>query len=212
MLRISQRTVERYVKDQIKKPRPDLAAHLETEVKRRWQPQIRTKAREKAASTGGIVVDTRARLGYVAPVGSTDEDRGPAPDRRPAAASRRPPLRGSGTGRRRRPPEGDRRRSPQGDLLPGRRPPRRLPGGGPLHGHRAPGVRPVEAVLVERPEAEAVSRSTMVVTKAGVLSPGPPNGRTGLTLVLPLRDHVTGLRQRCPGTKTTGSSRLTAAS
>lgn len=76
MLRISQRTVERYVKDQIKKPRPDLAAHLETEVKRRWQPQIRTKAREKAASTGGIVVDTRARLGYVAPVGSTDEDRG----------------------------------------------------------------------------------------------------------------------------------------
>ena len=29
MLRISQRTVERYVKDQIKKPRPDLAARLE---------------------------------------------------------------------------------------------------------------------------------------------------------------------------------------
>ncbi|MFB7113359.1 telomere-protecting terminal protein Tpg, partial [Streptomyces sp. NPDC056291] len=33
MLRISQRTVERYVKDQIKKPRPDLAARLEREVK-----------------------------------------------------------------------------------------------------------------------------------------------------------------------------------
>ncbi|WP_405738789.1 XRE family transcriptional regulator [Streptomyces sp. NBC_01525] len=75
MLRIPQRTVERYVKDQIKKPRPDLAARLETEVKRRWQPQIRAKAREKAASTGGIVIDTRARLGYVAPIGSTDEDR-----------------------------------------------------------------------------------------------------------------------------------------
>ncbi|WP_329166808.1 telomere-protecting terminal protein Tpg [Streptomyces sp. NBC_01717] len=69
------RKVERYVKDQIKKPRPDLAARLETEVKRRWQPQIRAKAREKAASTGGIVIDTRARLGYVAPIGSTDEDR-----------------------------------------------------------------------------------------------------------------------------------------
>ncbi|MGW7452995.1 telomere-protecting terminal protein Tpg [Streptomyces sp. NPDC054787] len=75
MLRISQRTVERYVKDQIKKPRADLAARLEREVKKRWQPQIRAKAKEKAATTGGIVIDTRARMGYVAPIGSTDEDR-----------------------------------------------------------------------------------------------------------------------------------------
>lgn len=75
MLRISQRTVERYVKDQIKRPRPDLAARLEREAKARRQPQIRAKAREMAASTGGIVIDTRAQLGYVAPIGSTDEDR-----------------------------------------------------------------------------------------------------------------------------------------
>ncbi|GGL17185.1 telomere-protecting terminal protein Tpg [Streptomyces flaveus] len=75
MLRISQRTVERYVKDQIKKPRPDLAARLENEVKKRWQPQIRAKARQKAATTGGIVIDTRARIGYTAPIGTTDEDR-----------------------------------------------------------------------------------------------------------------------------------------
>ncbi|NED05993.1 XRE family transcriptional regulator [Streptomyces sp. SID6648] len=75
MLRISQRTVERYVKDQIKKPRPDLAARLETEVKKRWQPQIRAQARQKAATTGGIVIDTRARIGYTAPIGTTDEDR-----------------------------------------------------------------------------------------------------------------------------------------
>ncbi|MFE4539387.1 telomere-protecting terminal protein Tpg [Streptomyces scopuliridis] len=74
-LRVSQRTVERYVKDQIKKPRPDLAARLEREVKARWQPQIRARAREKAATTGGIVIDTRARLGYTAPIGSTDQDR-----------------------------------------------------------------------------------------------------------------------------------------
>ncbi|MFF9392014.1 telomere-protecting terminal protein Tpg [Streptomyces griseoluteus] len=73
MLRISQRTVERYAKDQIKKPRPDLAARLEREVKKRWQPQIR--ARAKAASTDGIVIDTRARMGYTAPIGSTDQDR-----------------------------------------------------------------------------------------------------------------------------------------
>lgn len=75
MLRISQRTVERYVKDQIKKPRPDLAARLEREVKKRWQPQIRAKAKERAATTGGIVIDTQARMGYTAPIGSTDEDR-----------------------------------------------------------------------------------------------------------------------------------------
>ncbi|MEV8457683.1 XRE family transcriptional regulator [Streptomyces sp. NPDC052095] len=75
MLRVSQRTVERYVKDQIKKPRPDLAARLEREVKKRWQPQIRAKARAKAASTGGIVIDARARMGYTAPIGSTDQNR-----------------------------------------------------------------------------------------------------------------------------------------
>ncbi|MFE7569149.1 telomere-protecting terminal protein Tpg [Streptomyces sp. NPDC057539] len=75
LLRVSQRTVERYVKDQIKKPRADLAARIEREVKARWQPQIRAKAREKAASTGGIVIDTRARIGYTAPIGTTDEDR-----------------------------------------------------------------------------------------------------------------------------------------
>ncbi|WP_432127527.1 telomere-protecting terminal protein Tpg [Streptomyces sp. bgisy082] len=75
LLRISQRTVERYVKDQIRKPRPDLATRMEREVKSRWQPQIRARAKAKAASTDGIVIDTRARLGYTAPIGSTDQDR-----------------------------------------------------------------------------------------------------------------------------------------
>ncbi|WP_128983550.1 telomere-protecting terminal protein Tpg [Streptomyces roseicoloratus] len=75
LLGVSQRTVERYVKNQIKRPRPDLAARLEREVKARWQPQIRARARQKAATTGGIVIDTRARLGYTAPIGSTDQDR-----------------------------------------------------------------------------------------------------------------------------------------
>ncbi|MFD5121203.1 telomere-protecting terminal protein Tpg [Streptomyces sp. NPDC058385] len=75
MLRVSQRTVERYVKDQIKRPRPDLAARLEREVNKRWQPQIRAKAKARAAATDGIVIDTRARLGYTAPIGSTDQDR-----------------------------------------------------------------------------------------------------------------------------------------
>lgn len=75
LLGISQRQVERYVAGTAKKPRADLAARLEREVKKRWQPQIRAKARQKAASTGGIVIDTRARMGYTAPIGSTDQDR-----------------------------------------------------------------------------------------------------------------------------------------
>ncbi|WP_432247395.1 telomere-protecting terminal protein Tpg [Streptomyces sanyensis] len=74
-LQVSQRTVERYVTGQIRTPRPELAARLEREVKARWQPQIRARARQKAATTDGIVVDTRARMGYTAPVGSTDESR-----------------------------------------------------------------------------------------------------------------------------------------
>ncbi|WP_331726134.1 XRE family transcriptional regulator [Streptomyces sp. NBC_00470] len=75
LLSVSQRTVERYVKNQIKQPRPHLAARLEGEVKKRWQPQIRAKARQRAASSGGIIIDTRARMGYTAPIGSTDQDR-----------------------------------------------------------------------------------------------------------------------------------------
>ncbi|GAA2267633.1 hypothetical protein GCM10010232_70010 [Streptomyces amakusaensis] len=75
LLGMSQRQVERYVAGTAKKPRADLAARLEREVKKRWQPQIRAKARKKAASTGGIVVDVHARMGYTAPIGSTDQDR-----------------------------------------------------------------------------------------------------------------------------------------
>lgn len=44
-------------------------------MKARWQPQIRAKAREKAATTGGIVIDVHARFGYTAPIGTTDQDR-----------------------------------------------------------------------------------------------------------------------------------------
>ncbi len=65
-----------HVAGQAKKPRADLAARLEREVRKRWQPQIRAKAREKAATTGGIVIDVHARLGYTgAPMDSTDEAR-----------------------------------------------------------------------------------------------------------------------------------------
>ncbi|SNT44350.1 hypothetical protein SAMN05216252_1268 [Actinacidiphila glaucinigra] len=41
----------------------------------RWQPQVRARARQAAATTGGIVIDTRARLGFTAAPGSTDDAR-----------------------------------------------------------------------------------------------------------------------------------------
>jgi hypothetical protein len=75
LLGITQRTVERYVKDQIKKPRADLAQRMEREVTARWQPQIRARAKQTAATSGGIVIDTRARFGYTAALGSTDDAR-----------------------------------------------------------------------------------------------------------------------------------------
>ncbi|WP_327389199.1 helix-turn-helix domain-containing protein [Streptomyces microflavus] len=75
LLGISRRTVERYVKNQIKHPRPQLATRLENEVRTRWQPQVRARARQKAASTDGIMIDVQARFGYTAAAGSTDQSR-----------------------------------------------------------------------------------------------------------------------------------------
>ncbi|MFI9419298.1 telomere-protecting terminal protein Tpg [Streptomyces werraensis] len=39
------------------------------------EPQVRARARQRAATTDGIVVDTRARIGYTAPIGTTDDAR-----------------------------------------------------------------------------------------------------------------------------------------
>ncbi|KFG71538.1 telomere-protecting terminal protein Tpg [Streptomyces mutabilis] len=75
LLRVSQRTVERYVRNQIRTPRPDLAGRLKAEVAKRWQPQVRARVRRRAATTDGIVIDTRARIGYTAPIGTTDDAR-----------------------------------------------------------------------------------------------------------------------------------------
>jgi hypothetical protein len=74
-LGISQRTVEQYVEGQPKRPRQDLHGRLEREVKKRWQPQMRAKARKKAASTDGLVVSTRARSGFTAAPGTTGDAR-----------------------------------------------------------------------------------------------------------------------------------------
>jgi transcriptional regulator with XRE-family HTH domain len=75
LLGISRRTVERYVRNQIKRPRPELADRLEREVRARWQPQVRAKAKQAAATTSGIMIDVQARFGYTAAAGSTDQAR-----------------------------------------------------------------------------------------------------------------------------------------
>ncbi|MFG2894825.1 telomere-protecting terminal protein Tpg [Streptomyces sp. NPDC048248] len=75
LLGISQRTVERYLKDQIKRPRKDLAARIEREVRKRWQPRVREKAKKQAATQTGIVIETRARFGFTAAPGTTDDGR-----------------------------------------------------------------------------------------------------------------------------------------
>ncbi|GHF55573.1 hypothetical protein GCM10010218_41390 [Streptomyces mashuensis] len=75
LLGITQRTVERYVRDQLRHPRKELAERLAREVRRRWQPKVRERARKHAATTGGIVIETRARFGFTAAPGSTDDAR-----------------------------------------------------------------------------------------------------------------------------------------
>jgi hypothetical protein len=67
--------VERYVAGKLKRPRQDLRGRLEREVKKRWQPQVKAKAKKKAATTGGLVVSTRARFGFTAVPGTTDDAR-----------------------------------------------------------------------------------------------------------------------------------------
>ncbi|WP_411078394.1 telomere-protecting terminal protein Tpg [Streptomyces sp. cmx-10-25] len=57
-----------------RRARPDVAAKIDDAVRSRWQPGIR-KRRRKQAAASGITVETRARFGYTAPVGTTDENR-----------------------------------------------------------------------------------------------------------------------------------------
>ncbi|MDX6327966.1 MAG: hypothetical protein QOI83_349 [Streptomycetaceae bacterium] len=75
LLGISQRTVERYLKGQLKRPRKDLAGRLASAVRKRWQPKVRGKAKKQAATATGIVIETRARFGFTAAPGTTDDGR-----------------------------------------------------------------------------------------------------------------------------------------
>ncbi|MFI7896526.1 telomere-protecting terminal protein Tpg [Streptomyces sp. CACIS-1.16CA] len=68
-------SVNRYRRGARKHARADVAAKIDDAVRNRWQPQVRKRRQRQAATTGGITVETRARFGYTAPVGTTDDGR-----------------------------------------------------------------------------------------------------------------------------------------
>lgn len=68
-------SVNRYRRGARKHPPADVAAKIDDAVRARWQPLVRKRRHRQAAATGGITVETRARFGYTAAVGSTDDGR-----------------------------------------------------------------------------------------------------------------------------------------
>jgi hypothetical protein len=74
-LGVSQRSVERYRTGERKHPPKDITTKIDAAVRSLWQPGVRKRRRRQAAATGGITVETRARFGYTAPVGTTDDGR-----------------------------------------------------------------------------------------------------------------------------------------
>ncbi|CAM5649884.1 hypothetical protein SPURM210S_03714 [Streptomyces purpurascens] len=68
-------SVNRYRRGARKHPRSDVATKIDDAVRARRQPEVRKRRRRQAAATGGITVETRARFGYTAPVGTTDDGR-----------------------------------------------------------------------------------------------------------------------------------------
>ncbi|MFF4020849.1 telomere-protecting terminal protein Tpg [Streptomyces sp. NPDC001843] len=68
-------SVNRYRRGARKHPRADVAAKIDDAVRKRWQPLVRKRRQKKAATSTGITVETRARFGYTAPVGTTDDGR-----------------------------------------------------------------------------------------------------------------------------------------
>ncbi|GAA3759022.1 telomere-protecting terminal protein Tpg [Streptomyces tremellae] len=72
---VSRRSVERYRKGERKHPPQAVAERIDAAVRQRWQPQVRRRRRKQAATTTGITVETRARFGYTAPIGTTDDGR-----------------------------------------------------------------------------------------------------------------------------------------
>ncbi|WP_055603875.1 telomere-protecting terminal protein Tpg [Streptomyces aureus] len=77
VLGVSQRTVQRWVTKKPgarRPPGPLQVQAIEEAVLARWQPRIRARRRARA-ETEGFVFHTRARFGFAAPAGSSDDPR-----------------------------------------------------------------------------------------------------------------------------------------
>ncbi|MEU3550691.1 telomere-protecting terminal protein Tpg [Streptomyces longwoodensis] len=74
-LGITADSVNRYRRGARKNPPKDITAKIDAAVRSRWQPQVRKRRRQQAADAGGITVELRARFGYTAAGGSTDDGR-----------------------------------------------------------------------------------------------------------------------------------------
>ncbi|MFP8885419.1 MULTISPECIES: telomere-protecting terminal protein Tpg [Streptomyces] len=74
-LGVSRRSVERYRKGDRKRPPKAITDRIDAAVRARWQPLVRKRRRREAATSTGITIETRARFGYSAPIGSTDDPR-----------------------------------------------------------------------------------------------------------------------------------------
>ncbi|MEV4868566.1 telomere-protecting terminal protein Tpg [Streptomyces syringium] len=74
-LGITADSVNRYRRGARKNPPKDITAKIDAAVRSRWQPQVRKRRRKQAAASTGITVETRARFGYTAPIGTTDDGR-----------------------------------------------------------------------------------------------------------------------------------------
>ena len=68
-------SVNRYRRGARKHARADVAVKIDDAVRARWQPQVRRRRQKQAAAATGVTVETRARFGYTAPVGTTDDGR-----------------------------------------------------------------------------------------------------------------------------------------
>ncbi|MFM9681716.1 telomere-protecting terminal protein Tpg [Streptomyces brasiliscabiei] len=73
-LGVSRRTVQRYRAGQLKKPQKRLQAALVEETASEWQPQVRAQARERAATSSGLMVNVHAYFGFAC-TGSSDDGR-----------------------------------------------------------------------------------------------------------------------------------------
>lgn len=75
-LGLSQRTIQRYLKGDIRTPSKATAAVLEQETTKDWQPQVRAQARAKASGAGGgMTITARATFGYRVAMKTTDQSR-----------------------------------------------------------------------------------------------------------------------------------------